>query len=144
MFDTAAFLAIQQLEFEDFTESKCAPHYMLIFACPNLTAHKLRFSTSALMQSPTMESIFISRIAHTHQLHKVVDIPRLETLNFRFPDMKACNLKIRPSLGLRYWFLMRWNNVERNVKVNCGFEDSKADEELWSEDADRTHVCTFD
>ncbi|KAH7398534.1 hypothetical protein BKA66DRAFT_437583 [Pyrenochaeta sp. MPI-SDFR-AT-0127] len=126
----SGFRAIRELAFRNFHGPEQIKGYELISLCPNLCQLNIMFgdeySDPGIVPSLAIRSLSsaynayesLDNIVLMHQLHKLVDIPKLERLYFGFHDWEQ-PVSMDRARQVTEWLGVKFRAQGRIVRIEC-------------------------
>lgn len=143
----SGFRAIRQLAFRNFHGPEQIKGYELIALCPNLRSLNImfgdEFADPGMVPSLSIKSLSISVNAYEsldniiliHQLHKLLQIPKLKRLDFGFHDWKhpMSNERARQ---VKAWLGVKFQGDGKKVHIVCK-------QMMYIHDSDESEMCSW-
>lgn len=126
----SGFLAIRQLAFRNFHGPEQIKGYELIDLCPNLRRLNVMFgdeySNPGTIPSLAIKSLGSSYTVHeslddiiiTYQLRRLLEVPKLERLDFGFHDWEQ-PISLHRAREMTEWLDAKFRAQGRNVRIGC-------------------------
>ncbi|KAF1846508.1 uncharacterized protein K460DRAFT_417572 [Cucurbitaria berberidis CBS 394.84] len=144
----SGFRAIRQLAFRNFHGPEQIKGYELIALCTNLRSLNIKFgdeyASPGTIPSLAITSLSSSvnayenldNIIYIHQLYRLLDISRLERLEFGFHDWEQ-PISVDRAREVMEWLRDKFQAIGRTVYIECK-------QMMYVEDSDGEFGCSFD